>query len=86
MKLIRNWKELAQVPPNDKYKIVVDEDLGSAWIKPIEETEETEKNYADHHKYLSTHTFYGRTYQWSTELLQSFGFDVEIDNWDKGER
>lgn len=26
-KLIKNWEELAKVPPNDKYKIVIDEDV-----------------------------------------------------------
>lgn len=82
-KLIRNWKELSEVPPNDKYKIVVDLDMGSGWIKPIEETEETHENYFKHHHYLSTHTFYGSTYEYSTEVLQRFGFDVELDNWDK---
>ena len=39
--------------------------------------------YYEHHKYLSTHTFYGDTYQYSTKILQEHGFDVEIDNWDK---
>lgn len=83
-KLIRNWKELAEIPPNDKYKIEVDEKYGcSAWIKPLKETEETKENYFEHHVYLSTHTFYGRTYEYSTRVLQEHGFDVEIDNWDK---
>ena len=83
MQLIKNWSELAQVPANDKYKIVVDEDMGSAWIRPVKETEETEKNWFDHNQYLSTHTFYGDYCEWSTELLQRFGFDIIIDNWDK---
>lgn len=83
-KLIRNWKELAEIPPNDKYKIEVDKKYGcSAWILPLEETEETKENYFEHHVYLSTHTFYGRTYEYSTKMLQKYGFNVEIDNWDK---
>lgn len=82
-KLIRNWKELSEVPPNGKYKIVVDEDMCNGWIKPIKETEETQEEYFKHHKYLSTHTFYGSNYEFSTELLQQYGFDIEIDNWDK---
>lgn len=83
-KLIKNWEELSKIPPNDKYKIEVDEKYGcSAWILPIEETEETERNYFEHHVYLSTHTFYGKTYEHSTKVLQEHGFDVEIDNWDK---
>ena len=33
--------------------------------------------------YLSTHTFYGSEHKRSTKVLQSCGFDIEIDNWDK---
>lgn len=83
MKLIKNWEELSELPPNDKYMIEVDMNLYSGWIKPINETEETEKNWYDHHCYLSTHTFYGSNYKQSTKILQKFGFDIEIDNWDK---
>ena len=82
-KLIRNWEELSQVPPNDKYKIVLEDSGCCAWIEPIKETEETQADYFEHHVYLSTHTFYGRFYERSTETLQKYGFDVEIDNWDK---
>lgn len=82
-KLIKNWKELSKVPPNDKYQIKIDEDMCSGWIMPIEETDETENNWFEHHAYLSTHTFYGLHYKKSTEILNKFGFDVEIDNWDK---
>lgn len=85
-KLIRNWKELSEVSENDKYKIVVDKDMCSGWIKPVQETEETKNDYFEHHKYLSTHTFYGKHYQYSTELLQQFGFDVELENWDKEDK
>ena len=35
MKLIKNWKELSQVPPNDKYKLIVDEDMCNGLIVPI---------------------------------------------------
>lgn len=81
--LIRTWHELAQVPPTDKLKIVIDEDMCSGHIQPIDENEEIEfgKNY----HYLSTHTFYGRNYKESTAILQECGFDIEIDNWDKEE-
>lgn len=85
-KVIKNWKELLQVPPNEKYKIVVDEDMCCGWIEPIKETDETQKNYFEHHKYLSTHTFYGSQYEYSTKLLQEYGFNIEIDNWDKGNK
>ena len=66
---------------SDKYRIEVDEDGCSGWIVPKEETEETRGDkYLEHHKYLSTHTFYkeGNTYQYYTKLLRSFGFNVEL--------
>lgn len=84
-KLIKNWEELSKVPPNEKYKIVVDEKMCSGWIRPVIDTIETEKNHYDHNVYLSTHTFYGNQYKESTRILQKFGFDIEIDNWDKEE-
>ena len=69
---------------SEKYKIRLDSKYrSSGWIEPKVETEETEENWFDHHEYLSTHTFYGTQYKYSTEVLQKFGFDVEIDNWDK---
>ena len=96
MKLIKNWKELSQVPPNDKYKIIVDEDMCNGWIVPICDEKddkdefichcegiETTKEYFENHIYLSTHTFYSSQYKRSTEILQKCGFDIEIDNWDK---
>ena len=80
MKVIKNWKELSEVPPNDKYKIEVDLEFCNGWIRPIKETKETQDNYFEHHKYLSTHTFYSEEYEWSSKLLQSFGFNIELDN------
>lgn len=81
-RLIKTWEELNGIE-SEKYKVVVDLDMCSGYIEPKEETEETEENYYDHHVYLSTHTFYGSQYKYSTSILQQFGFDVEIDNWDK---
>lgn len=86
-KLIRNWKELFELPPNDKYKIIDLDGYGyNGWIYPVKETLETQENWFDHHVYLSTHTFYGSSYERSTKILQKFGFNVEIDNWDKEEK
>lgn len=98
-KLIKNWEELSQVPANDKYQIVIGDCCG--WIIPVwDEKDEDDSNdfkchcerkskydldFFDHHVYLSTHTFYGSNYKKSTKVLQEHGFDVEIDNWDKGE-
>lgn len=81
-KLIKSWDELYECK-SDKYRIEPDSDGYSGWIVPKVETEETERDWFDHHVYLSTHTFYGSSYKDSTQLLQKFGFDVEIDNWDK---
>ena len=84
-KIIKNWKELSQVKPNDKYKIEIDIDMCNGWIKPIKETEETEKNYFKHRFYLSTHSFYGSSYEYNSKKLQEFGFDIQLENWDKEE-
>ena len=81
-KFIRNWEELSKVESNANYKLnIIDNCRG--WILPKVETEETKKNYFEHHVCLSTHTFYGLFYKDSTKLLQKYGFDVELDNWDK---
>lgn len=96
-KLIKNWDELSQVPANDKYKIIVDRELLGGWIIPVWDEPCNggkdfecfcdvlgyDRDFYDHHVYLSTHTFYGSQYQYSTRVLQEHGFDVEIDNWDK---
>lgn len=82
-KLIKNWKELSKIPPNNKYKIEVDSDYCCGWIKPINENDCSDKEYFENYCYLSTHTFYGNKYKESTKILQKFGFDIEIDNWDK---
>ncbi len=78
-KLIKNWKELSQVPPNNKYKIEVDIEMCNGWILPVQETEETKKDYFKHHKYLSTHTFYGKT--GTPNILKEYGWDLELANW-----
>ena len=95
-KLIKNWEELAQVPANDKYRIVVNGYCG--WIVPITDEVSPDEDqdfichcdnkmdiqeYYTHHRYLSTHTFYGLNYRHSTKMFQECGFDIEIDNWDK---
>jgi hypothetical protein len=85
--LISTWEELAQVPPNDKYKIVVEESkvdkIGTFWIRPIDDS--AELDFGVNCEYLHTHLFYKECYLDSTELLQRFGFNVVIDNWDKEE-
>jgi hypothetical protein len=74
-KFIRDWEELSKVPPSDTHYILIDTGY-SGRVYSI----------ADDGKrpvYLSTHTFYGKGQNLrSTELLQSFGFNVELDDWD----
>lgn len=95
-KLIKTWEELAAVPANDKFKIFVNKKLYGGWIIPVcDEMNDDEEHicncsdeiknehYFKNHVYLSTHTFYGSNYKRSTEILQKYGFDIEIDNWDK---
>lgn len=72
-KLIESWEEL-QGLKNDKYYIDVDLEYGSANIYSFEDP--------SFYEYLSTHTFYGSQYQYSTAALQEYGFDVQIKNWD----
>lgn len=96
-KLIKNWEELSEVPANDRCRIVVDREMCSGWIVPVwddpgdgdddficncQRLNKKNSDYFKDHVYLSTHTFYGSQYQYSTRVLQEHGFDVEIDNWD----
>ena len=79
-KLIKNWEELAQVPPSDTHYLDISTHGGNGMIV----TKKPKSNkHSDKYEYLSTHTFYGKHFQYSTELLQTCGFDDEIDNWDK---
>ena len=47
------------------------------------ETEETTKDYLEHHWYLSTHTFYPSTIKESNEVLKKFGLTNSVipDSW-----
>ena len=81
-RFIKDWRDLDGLE-SENYKLDIDLIHGSGWILPKVETEETKENWFDHHVYLSTHTFYSLNYKESTEILQKYGFDVELDNWDK---
>lgn len=75
-KLIRDWKELKEANlDNGKVKVSVDEYNG--WI--------VNKRTGRSLWYLSTHSFYGLNYEDTTNRLRCYGFNVEIDNWDKGD-
>lgn len=73
-KPISNWVELAEVGCNDLYRLDITPEDGNGWIR------DEEGGYIE---YLSTHTFYGRDYEYSTRLLQTYGFNVVLENWDK---
>ena len=74
-KLIKNWNDLVGLE-NEKYILEINADMGCGWIR--------DKSDYSGVAYLSTHTFYGSKYKFSTKLLNSYGFNVEIDNRDKG--
>jgi hypothetical protein len=72
--LIKNWIELAEVPCSDTHRLDITPEEGNGWIRDEE---------GNSIEYLSTHTFYGECHKYSTKLLQRYGFNVAIDNWDK---
>ena len=74
-KVIKGWLDLDGLE-SEHYYIKVDHDIGCGWIEPKDETRRR------HSKYLSTHTFYGRTYKGYEKLLRACGFDVELVSWD----
>lgn len=71
-KLIKTWDELRECKSETHYLEIGD---GAGWIH--------DNNIRKDSHYLSTHTFYGHNYEYSTELLQSCGFNVVIANWDE---
>jgi hypothetical protein len=73
-KLIKNWEDLAKVPCSDTHRLDIMPDDGNGWIR-----DET----GDPIEYLSTHTFYSNNHEYSTRLLQTYGFNVILDNWDE---
>lgn len=84
-KLIKNWMDLDGLE-SENYKIRL-KCSGilkyQGWICPKEETKETEDNYFLHHVYLSPFIFHKTQYEFTTKLLQYYGFDVELQKCDK---
>lgn len=88
-KLIKDWKELSEIPNESSTHILkVDVEGCNAWLES-KDPKRLKKNLSFMRQikhqdvYLSTHTFYGKTYKYSGKVLRACGFDVEIDNWDK---
>lgn len=88
-KLIKNWKELSEIPNESSTHILeVDVKGCNAMLYSKNPKDYNEKlsymrqvNGLD--IYLSTHTFYGPNYKRSGKLLRACGFDVELENWDR---
>lgn len=78
-KLIKTWAELKECT-SETHALEIGDCCG--WIHP---KKEVGKDWEGHH-YLSTHTFYGSRHKYSTELLQSCGFNVVLANWDAEEK
>ena len=72
-KYIKDWNELKE-EKSETYALEIEEDSGYGWISSKE---------GDDTHYLSTHTFYGGTHEYSTKLLQFCGFNVVLANWDE---
>lgn len=80
-KLIETWKDLVGLESEDYY-LEIDVEKCSGWINPKDHVKYDDKDYWKHNEYLSTHTFYGTQYKNYTKILRSFGFDVQLKNWD----
>jgi hypothetical protein len=74
-KLINDWEELEKCVSETHHIELDDEHRCSGWIYSKETGEWVE--------YLSTHTFYGSTYEGATKVLQKYGFNVQLANWDE---
>jgi len=70
-RLINNWDELADIKDSETHRLELEDCCGWIINKKTEELE----------YYLSTHTFYDSKFQRSTEVLQGYGFNVQIKNW-----
>jgi hypothetical protein len=77
-KQINTWEELSKCT-SETHTLEIDVDGCCGWIYPkIENT----RDCMGGGYYLSTHTFYGLEHVNSTRVLQSYGFNVKLANWD----
>lgn len=81
-KIVKNWKELSEVPNESKdYILKVDVAIGNGQLIPKDDDDDTKLYH-----YLSTHTFYNDGHrQYASKLLQDCGFDVELAEWEAAE-
>jgi hypothetical protein len=73
-KLIKTWEDLVGLESN-KYRLEINIDLGYGYIVPKDGSSD------DYGHYLSTHTFYSKSYKGYEQLLQKCGFDIKLKNW-----
>ena len=73
MRYIKDWKELATVEDSKTHRLEIEDHNG--WV--------ISKATGEHEYYLSTHTFYGSMYERSSTLLQEYGFNIHLKNWDE---
>lgn len=78
-KLVSTWEELTGCK-SDTHVLVIDLDGGSGWVRPKDKSIQHEEHYKND-CYLSTHTFYGSSYQRSTKILQECGFHIQLKSW-----
>ena len=71
-KIIRNWEDLIGLETSE-YILEINTDMGYGWIR----------NKKDFNSvcYLSTHTFYEKKCEFSTKLLNAYGFNVKLIPW-----
>lgn len=82
-KFIKDWNDLVGLE-SETHRLEIDTEMGCGWILP--KNEDADINASEYFKdraYLSTHTFYGKSYKNYENELRKFGFDVELNNWDK---
>ena len=90
-KLIRNWKELAEIPNESATHILeVNVNDCNGFLhpknpKPYNYKLSFMRQIQNQDYYLSTHSFYGHEYNHASKILRACGFNVQLDNWDKME-
>lgn len=81
--LITDWDELAKLPPSDTHRLEIDTEYCNGWIAPLDEADTGSFDATSDKVYLSTHTFYWGSHEYSTKVLRESGFNVTIANWDE---
>jgi hypothetical protein len=74
-RFIRDWADLAQLPDSATHRLEIEVKNCNGWVKRKDGNEFMGR-------YLSTHTFYGKSHAGSTQLLRQCGFNVTLSNWD----